>query len=293
MKFIGHQKIWQFLENLAKTDRLSHAYLFLGQEKLGKKTLAVEFLKLFFGPGIFQHPDFVFVAPKGDEIQISQIRDLNWKLSLKSISTPLKAAIIDNAHLMNQEAQNCFLKTIEEPKGKAILILITNHPEFLLPTIISRVQKIKFNPTNQEEIENYLKEKGASPEKIKVISEISMGRPGVAIDFLSDLEKLKDYKERKDKLTGILNSDLASRFQYAKELSQKEDLGEVLDIWSAFFRKALFSKLNLEKDKSLLGKEYSLEKLKNNLLFLQNTKILISTTNVNPRLALEVLLMEF
>ncbi|MFH1036914.1 MAG: hypothetical protein V1756_02545 [Patescibacteria group bacterium] len=292
MKIIGHQNNWRFLKNLAEIGNFSHAFLFCGREHLGKKTIAVEFLKLVFGKDISMHSDFNLVEPLENEIQISQIRDLNWKLSLKPFSAPFKAAIIDKAHLMNQEAQNCFLKTLEEPKGKTVLILISEYPELLLPTIRSRVQKVKFYPVGKKEIENYLTEEKRSLEEIKLLSEISMGRPGIAIDFISDPQKLTGFKKRVRELTAVLNSDLASRFQYAKDLSEAGDLKEILNIWLDYFRNILLSNLKLQKNWMTLKKDYTLEKLKIILKNIQTTIFLISTTNINQKLALELLLME-
>ncbi|PIV68380.1 MAG: hypothetical protein COS07_04185, partial [Candidatus Aenigmarchaeota archaeon CG01_land_8_20_14_3_00_37_9] len=157
----------------AESGRISHAYLFCGQEKLGKKTIALEWISSLFGQDLqnAQHPDLIFLEPTDPpsvkdskekptgkkEIRISQIRELIWKLSLKPYSAPYKAVIIDQAHLMNQDAQTSLLKTLEEPKGKTFLILITEMPESLFPTIRSRVENIKFYPVKKEEIKNYLK----------------------------------------------------------------------------------------------------------------------------------------
>ena len=167
MLIIGHQKQWQYLKKLAETDKLPHALLFYGQEKLGKKTFALEFVKWLLKDDIEkrQHPDFIFIEPEEKEIKISQIRELIWRLSLKPSLAPLKAAIINQAHCMNQEAQSCFLKTLEEPKGKTVLILVSEYPEALFPTILSRLQKIRFYPPKLAEMDDYLKEKGLEKKR--------------------------------------------------------------------------------------------------------------------------------
>jgi len=287
---IGHQKQWEFLKKSAELGKISHAYLFSGLEKLGKKTLALEWISSLFGQDILkrQHQDFVFIAPVGKEIQISQIRGLILKLSLRPFLTPFKAAVIDQAHLMNQEAQNCFLKTLEEPKGKTILILITEYPETLFPTILSRCEMIKFYPVDKKEIENYLKEKEIPQNLIEEIVNVSMGKPGVAIDFLLNPKKLENQKRIIEDLNKISKSDLVYRFQYVKNLAQENNLKEVLEIWLNYFRNILLSKIKREEN----FKDYSFPKLKNILQKIQTTNFLISTTNVNPRLALETLMLE-
>jgi DNA polymerase-3 subunit delta' len=325
---VGHKKQWQFLKKSAELGKISHAYLFFGQEKLGKKTLAFEFVKLlncqnpdfskrpcqkcpscqeiqkslFFK--VEQHPDLAVIEPqrfvsektsiKKEEIQISQIRDLNWRLSLHSFSRPFKAAIIDKAHSMNQEAQSCFLKTLEEPKGNTVLILITEYPEMLLATIRSRVQKIKFNPVEKTEIENFLKTQGVSDEKARDLGSVSFGKPGLALDFLNDLKNFENQKQKIAELIKITNknSSLASRFNYAKELfSETIDLKEILEIWLRFFRSILISRLHRDQKSEFL-EHYSLSKLKSLINLIQNSIFLISKTNINPKLAIEVLMLE-
>ena len=302
---IGHQKQLNYLKRMIESGKIPHALLFSGQEKLGKKTIALEFLSQLFHENPLQHPDFILIEPQGKhpeaersslrgspapssvlvrgQIQINQIRDLAFRLSLKPIKAQLKAAIIDEAHSMTKEAQNCFLKTLEEPKGNTLLILVTQLPNFLLPTIISRCEIIKFYPVRDEEIRNYLKEKGISEEKIEEILETSLGKPGRAIDLLKNPEKLKERKEREKKLIKILKSPLFSRFQYAQELSKTPDLKETLNEWLFYFRNIFISK----------SSEFNLERVKNILNVLQRIIFLLSTTNVNQRLALEILMMEF
>jgi DNA polymerase-3 subunit delta' len=289
---IGHQKQWDILQKMQESKKIPHALMFCGEEKLGKKTTAIEFLKLFFGENVFGHPDFIFLEPVEKEIHISQIRDLNWKLSLKPFSNYFKAALINEAHLMNQGAQNCFLKTLEEPKGNTVIILITEYPGFLLPTIKSRLQQVKFFPVAKAEIEDYLKNKELPDLEIKILSEIAMGRPGVAIDFLRDPKKLIDFKADIKNFTEILNSDLSRRFSYAKELSQGEDQRQILNLWLNYFRNILLSKLGLRRNWVVLKKEYSLSQLRNILKNIQTTIYLISGTNVNQKLALELLLID-
>jgi len=291
---VGHQKQWQFLKKSVRLGRFSHAYLFSGQDKLGKKTIAYEFIKLFFGNNIIQsHPDFIFIEPTEKEIQIKQIRDLNWRLSLKPFSAPLKAVIIDQAHLMNAEAQNCFLKTLEEPRGETLLILISEYPEFLFPTIRSRVEIIKFYPVPRKEIEDYLKEKGIDEKKSWLISQISQGKPGVVIDFLNYPQKLKEREALINEIVELTKSDLNFRFQYAKKLSKMDDLKKILNTWLFHFREILLSNLNKNNiDRIDIGGASKISKIKNILEKIQSTNFLISTTNVNPRLALEILMLE-
>jgi len=307
---IGHQKQWEFLKKTFDSGKLPHSLLFQGQEQIGKKTLALEFAKYLNcekkdGKPCHEcrscqdiqnnrYPDLILIEPRDKEIQISQIRDLSWQLSLKPYFSNLKIAIIDNAHLMNQEAQNCFLKTLEEPKGNSLLILITEYPELLFSTILSRVQKIKFFPVRPEEIEIYLKKQGCSLEKIKEISRFSFGRPGRVNDFLEDPPKLENYKEKIKEILKISNSNLGFRLQYAKNLAEDPvAVKNTLEVWLRFFRGALLNSI-ASNPASVKGfNNYSTQKIKKIIENLQKISYWISNTNTNTRLALEILMLDF
>jgi len=302
---IGHQKQWQFLKRAFSNSRLAHAYLFSGPEQIGKKTLAFEFVKLIncqkAGPkekacslcsscrmiekGI--HPDLVFLEPEPlkKEIQISQVRNLIEKLYLKPFLSPFKVAIIDLAHLMNAGAQHCILKTLEEPRGKTVLILISEHQESLLGTVRSRLQEIKFFFVSGQEMRNLLKRKGIEEGKLETMLNLCLGRPGRALDLLEKPEKIKKERELKLELAKMIDSDLNSRFLLAETLAQ-EFSQEILEAWLRYFREILF--------KGLEGKgiNASLLKVKNVIREIEKTIYLISTTNINKRLALENLMLD-
>jgi len=235
---------------------------------------------------------------------------------------------------LNQEAQNSLLKTLEEPRGKTLIFLVTEYPERLFPTIISRCQILKFYSVPKEEIERYLVDELRSSSRrgdrrrnlflrssppfanarvrkqnileseIKQMVELSEGRPGRALDFMSDPQKLKTQKTVISDLISMSNSDLAFRFQYAKNLVEEDksssspfvntrvtkelqNLKDTLDIWLRHFRSVLISSINTASQTG-----YSLNKLRDIIKLIQETNFLISTTNVNPRLALEILMME-
>ena len=319
---IGHQKQWKFLRKSVELGKIPHALLFSGQEQLGKRTLAIEFVKLIncqendFSKKPCQkcrscqdiekglHPDFVLVEPvsshgpasllssgtsTGRGTQISQVRELIWKLSLHSYSAPFKSAIIDKAHLMTREAQNCFLKTLEEPKGKTLLIIITEYPEMLVSTILSRVQKLKFSPVKRNEIESYFKKQGISSKKAEYLLSFSSGRPGKAINCFLDNQKIKDQERFIQDIVKISNSDYIFRFKYAKNFSS--EISDILETWLRYFRSLFLARIS-GQTKTENFKQYSLFKLKKIISLIQSTNYLISNTNVNPKLAFEVLLME-
>ena len=276
---LRNPKQWQLLKKAAELGKTPHALLFYGQGASGKRALALEFIKLLnCQDQNFEarpclacrscsdiekniHPDLTIVEPpafaeasagkqESKEIKISQIRELQKNLSLKPYSAPFKAAIINKAHLLNQEAQSAFLKILEEPRGNSLFILVSEYPEMLLPTILSRVERIRFS----------------SP---------------------SVREKTKEEKEVIEEITKLSRQNLLARFQYAKELADSSaDLKGILDIWLSFFRETLLGVINGKPS------DYPVVKLRKILKTIQNISFLISTTNVNTRLALEILMLE-
>jgi DNA polymerase-3 subunit delta' len=302
---IGHEKQKKILEMFAKNRNIPHAMLFSGGDKVGKKKLAIEFVKSLFceekkgfcgkcyscrniDTGNF--PDLVVISPVDGNIEIATIRDLENRLSLKSYSGSLKVGIIDDAHLMRKDVQNALLKTLEEPKGDTLLILITSYPEMLLPTIRSRVEQLKFSFVGREKIEKNLISLGAKEEKAKEIAMISSGQIGKAIEFYQDEDKLKFFNEAIRDIISLIKMPLFHRFAYVKQLNENpEDIIRVLDVWERFFRREML--LNIFNGKGTL-KDYNLKKIKDSIEELGRTKYLVEKTNTNKKLALENLLIQ-
>ena len=304
---IGHQKIWQFLKKAIEMDKLSHAYLFFGEESLGKRKLAKEFIMLLNCQNSDKpcqtchscqdiekevHPDLILIEPKKKEIQIAQIRELKYTLTLRPYFGGYKSVIVDEAQALNQEAYSCLLKTLEEPLGRAILILVSSTRDSLPKTILSRVEQIKFQPVNLIEIENYLKNQGVKENQAKEISLISAGKPGLAINYFQTPEKLEKETTIIQDFLKIKKSSLSTRFQYAKDLTENQNLSEVLKIWLRFLRNLLLSKVGAKQNYYPGTEDFNVQKLKKILNLCQNLHFLISTTNVNQKLALEMLMLE-
>lgn len=296
--FIGHKSQWEFLQKITKENRIPHGYLFCGPSKIGKRTMALKWISGLLCQDLEKnpiHPDlFLIESEEKDslkrEIQIRQIKDLIWKLSLKPSLASLKVAIINDAHLMNQEAQTCLLKTLEEPRGQSLIILISEFPQMLLPTIRSRVEKLIFSSLNANEMENFLAGDKRATEKPERLIEISQGKPGLLLDLMSSKEKFERAEKRIDEALRINKVPLFKRFQYVKDLSENpKEATEVLLVWLDFFRNALIFSLFSER-KEELG--YSREKLRKILSNIQKTILLLSNTNINTKLALENLVMD-
>jgi len=173
-KIFGHDKIKTILEKQLENKRLSHAYLFLGAEGLGKKALALEFAKQILNTeNLVNCTDFRICAEEG-EIGIEKIRELIQFLSLTPLIGEKKVLIIDNAQNLNQQSGNALLKTLEEPALSSVIILIASGQP--LKTIASRCQIFNFNLFSQKQLREF-----AEKEKIQAdesLLNLSFGVPG-------------------------------------------------------------------------------------------------------------------
>ncbi len=303
----GHKKQWNFLCSLKKNNSVPHAFLFTGEEKLGKKFLALNFSMFLncqnkedlgidkynlFSCGTCNfcknmknelNPDFFTIDNKREEIKITQIRELIKKLSFKSSEGGYKIGIIDNAHLMTRDAQNCFLKTLEEAKERTVIFLITQYPQLLLKTVISRLFRIKFFPVEREEIKKSLNKEGLNNEKSNELSRISYGHPGIAFLFSRNPEKEREWRESILEFEKNLFSSFSCRLQYAKKVAEKNNIEEDFENWINYFRQIFFTSLSSE---SALQARKNIERI-------FSAKITSMTTNVNKKLLLENLLINF
>lgn len=322
----GHDNIKKYLEKNISAGKLSHAYIFAGQAHLGKKTMAVNFIRSFLcqeekvpcnkcstcrdlKKGIY--PDFyeISVLEGKKNIGIEQIRDLISQISDSSFSGNYKIIFIKNAEKMTLSAANSLLKGLEEPAKKTIFILITDDIESVPLTIRSRAQVINFLPVNPKEIENYLIKTGAGKDLIKEAVRLSQGRPGLAVGFIQDSRVLKEYKEFSANFLNFLSGSLSERFDYIeKSIGKQKNFQEkalsadsLLDVWLNVLRDLLLAKRFLAdrlsnvsaRDKlNFISAKYSDRKI---IYFIDKTneaKVNLNNS-VNPQLIVENLALNF
>jgi DNA polymerase-3 subunit delta' len=329
---IGHQKIVQFLNRSRANDRLAHAYLFVGAEHLGKKTVAMEFAKtlqcekmsqgvggssqLFFcgqchscqeiDKGV--HPDVLIIEPeiveargktRESEIGIGKIRDIRRSVSLFPCRGPHRIIIINQAESLTREAANAFLKTLEEPTPKTIMILISSNYQNLLPTIVSRCLLIKFLPVGNKFIKEYLSGRQAvSGGEADRVLRYAAGRPGVAVDYFGRLDISKEQMAAVKDLLALTGKDLSFKFQYAETLSKDiEAANRILSQWIAAFRDLLLSSAGCGElavgDAASAAMPYDASLIRRALRKTMETKNLLSNTSLNSRLILEGLMLDF
>jgi len=242
----------QILEKIAKSKKIPHALLFEGPEGIGKKELAINFAKMILGK-VKNHPDFLLIEPQKNIISIEQIKnELIRFLSLSPFVAKKKVAIIQNAELMTRAAQNSLLKTLEEPRGDSILILVSSKPELLLPTILSRCQKISFSFLKRKELEKFLKEKNTK-EKEEVLKR-SQGNLKRLKTILK--EGIEERKKKEWLIEKILKGGFYERLKLLEKVKNED---EFLEILVTIFKEKLFNENEKEKAKKVLKLILSLE----------------------------------
>lgn len=200
-KTTGHNNNKKYFEEAFKNGFLSHAYLFSGPEGIGKKMFAYDIFRLVNNREPENDPDFKLLSPRLEEdetkIYIEDIRDLKSYLSLKPYYGPYKFVIINDADRLVPEAANAFLKMLEEPSPFSIIILISSKPKFILPTVLSRCERVQFLP---------VKEKTTDKQTVEAIDEfLRVSKQGVA-ERMQYAEKLFTGKSYQNLVIGLIHT---------------------------------------------------------------------------------------
>ena len=260
-----------FLIESARAVKGAHAYLFFGGTRQEKKDTAVAFaLELTGCKGKWNaDPDiFLIGIQEGEEkVLISQIREIKKFLSFEPYGGNNKVVIIEDFDKMRGEAANSILKILEEPPSKSVLILICENPRALLPTVLSRVQKISFSDLSEADIDKTTK-------------------------------ALYSFRV-------IANADIAMRLQEAEKITKEEDGDlDILGYWTALLHDMIYltsgcdelisNKANISEIRELAEKkQYSLEQLHSILSEIMRWDFVARTTNTNKRLILENIVLVF
>lgn len=319
-EIFGHDKPLAVLRRALENDRLAHAYLFLGPEGVGKKTVALAFaravqcrevagdfcgrcaecLRITSG----NHPDVRVLepAPGKKEISIGQIRDLERELSFRPFSGKRKVAVVDPAPLMNAAAQNALLKTLEEPAGVSLIILVAGSAGGLLPTLVSRCLRLTFASLSPEAVADFLvSHKGMERERAIILAGLAAGNPGRALS-----PQLQVLVERRrvwlEKLGSLEQSNYRQACAVGEELAaDKEESVSFLDWMEGWYRDLMVYSVRANAEQ-LLNRDlqneierqaacYGLERI----LDLRSRAVRTAARlrrNVNRRLALENFLIE-
>ncbi len=316
-KIIGNESILKSLEDMVLADRINHALLFEGPAGIGKKYTAKVFSKSILCEdevdkpcGICpqckqfdsdSNPDFLFVEPIGDVIKKEQIQDLIEFLSIRPFDSKYKIALIESFDKATTEAQNAFLKTLEEGPDYGIIILLSENNKNILETVLSRVKSYYFAPIESSKIIEYLVDNyNITDKEANFYAKYSNGSIGLAIKMAKD----PDFNEKRLKNLEIFHRALMGEKDFVlseiKSFKDQDNIDLVLDMYLSWLRDLLIYKetkdrfylYNSDLEKKLVGQsnlDYEfINYVKEKIIKLKS----ILKFNVNKDLALDLFFID-
>lgn len=324
---IGQHKALALLKHSLKTGNLAHAYLFVGPPHVGKNTLALDLAQAVncqedeppcgTCPSCCRikdgkHPDITTISlnpTKGSreiksriEISIEDIRDLQRNAILPPYEGSYKVFIIDGAENLSDEAANCLLKTLEEPPSRVLILLLTTEESRLLPTIISRCQRVELKAISIDEVEKVVVEsRVVDSDKARLLARLSHGCLGWALTASMNDNYLMWRTQELTKMFSLLSDSWGKRFIYAIQLgSDRKSVEELINLWLTWWHDVMLTKCGYRQaitniDHATTLEEWaqilSLPDIKEFLINLQKSLTQISR-NANLRLVIETLLLD-
>jgi len=328
---VGQDKAVALLKRGLEKDSLAHAYLFVGPPRVGKMTLATNLAQALNCGGDERpcggcvpcrkiasgnHPDVQIIGLIKDEksaegklrteISINQIEEMQHLAYLPPFEGKYKIFIVETAELLSLDAANRLLKTLEEPVGKVVFVLLTVNDKLLPATVVSRCQRIELMPLPTGEVESALISRWqVEAERAKLLARLSHGCLGWAISAAADGGLVQQRDEKLDRLLDVIESDTEGRFAYATQLAaqfvqNREVVQEVLNLWLDWWRDLMLVKMgrnetvtNVDRMKELneMAKKLELWQIRGFINSIQEAGEQLRQ-NANPRLVLEVLLLD-
>jgi DNA polymerase-3 subunit delta' len=313
----GHERIVEVFRRSVRSGKISHSYIFEGIPGCGRRKTALALIQAIFCRSVDDdacgvcpscrkiaggnHGDIHFVSPLPDkrDISIDQLREIQRELSLRPYEAPRKACIIEPAERMSVNAANSLLKTLEEPPGNAIIILLSENAEMLLPTIRSRCQLIRFSPLSPENIRQLLIKNGTAADAADLLAPISEGSMQRASELDNDtLSARREVLVRH--LTTLDIEQIGSVFDSSEELAgNREETLASLDLLLSFARDTVYLHAGSTEIVNMSIRP-TLEKFASRCSFEGALKILSEITetrravqrNANNKLALDCLFMK-
>lgn len=279
---IGHQKPKAFLKAAVRHNRLAHAYLFHGEPHIGKRSVATWFIQTLLCDrsatlqeseacgtcrtcrhiDASTYPDVMVITPETDRatpiIKIEQIRELEQQIIYRPLLGERKVCVIDDADRLNLNAANALLKTLEEPPGHSLFLLITSRPGALPATIRSRCHALRFSPPARADVEAALiRTRNLSQHDARMLAVLAEGRIGQALN--ADLDALRTTQREFTILTSpeTLGS-IPTLLSTADMMAKGDRGGEALGWIARWVRDVVLFKLGVNPE-SLLYDQFSAE----------------------------------
>ena len=268
---LGQSHALEFLQHALAHQKLSSAYLFIGQHGIGKRKTALAFAKTLnridalsteYGQLIDeqQFADVRQIAPEGKFIKISQIQEaLEW-ISLTAIYVRYKCLVIDQAEAMNKESANAFLKTLEEPPPNTVIILIAEHSEQLLETIVSRCQIVRFSPLSSSVIQQVLQERFSLPSStIDFLSPFLMGN--LQLEWIENVERIQQWQaDFFQCLEALFTKNMIFVFEHLERWSNsKEEAWKFIFVFMECWCRDLIHLKQISSDSNLYHSKYQIK----------------------------------
>ncbi len=319
---IGHDWAVQMLKQHLIKDTHRQAYLITGPESVGRRTLAMRFAQAVNCPQPVEpgepcldcstcgqierlvHPDLTVVEADraGGQLKVDQIRGLQHGLSLAPYDAKYRIAILLRFEEANRQAANALLKTLEEPPPQVILLLTAESADRLFPTVVSRCEIIRLRPIpsvvmNQEIQTNWQ----IPPDEADLLTHLSGGRPGYTFRLYQNPENLSHRKIWLEDQLKLLSSSIVDRFDYAETMTKNaETLSEILKVWLTLWRDVMLRSnsstsqiTNIDYQETIDDLAHRLGQEQAHQLIVGLEKIFIHLDhNVNPRLAIEVFMLD-
>ena len=239
---IGFHPQKKYFSRLLKAGELSHAYLFVGPEAIGKKSFALE----ISADNDRARHDTAFIAPDQEKafgtISIDQVRELKSFLSTTPVFGRYKLVIVDDAHRVTEDAANALLKSIEEPYRSLVWILVTHQPDVLPTTVRSRCQAVRFLPQGDTAVAELPEVKKLFARDREMLVALAQGRVGWALRAIAE-NRMADIRDALALFEKLPTMSVLDRLTYAKTLIQEEQATDVVSWWLAWSRIQLPTKV--------------------------------------------------
>ncbi len=241
---IGHQIQKKILLNHFKEKKIFPAYFFYGPSMIGKKTLALQFGKSIVGNNILNLKVYDFNTYLEDFFSVEKFQEIKKQFYLSPLGKSFKIIIFDNFEYCSEIIQNALLKIIEEPPENNIFIFISQF-DIVIPTLVSRFFKIKFNALSDKEMENFIQAQNKNIES-KILQKImiySGKKPGLALHMLTDLNFFKKVDIFLNNYLKIINAPLVTRLNFFEQYLNTENKSQAilfLDILLGFLNYLIY-----------------------------------------------------